>query len=587
MGKSDANNSRGWRRWLALAGLAVAVTLIIAAVLVLPYWAQLLAPSWLRRGCMIVFLEALLIAYGVAMAGSLFGPLCLVVGLRSTRDRARRLALARGLLLCVSTLIGLGLFEAGAACWLGWLHRSPMLPVVPDEPWTHFDILPPDKLPPAGSIATSPGPRPLRILVIGESSAEGQPFQPWLSVGQILGWQLQRVFPGREVAVDMWAEPGVTLAQMHFKLHRLTYRPDVLLLFSGHNEYQARFAWSRTIHYYGGRGADQPEPGFIDLWVKRSPLCRLALETIEQQRVSAPPGKFVTRELVDWPTCNRGEAVSLAAEFRQRLGMIADYCERIGTIPLYLITASNDAGFEPSRSILPRNFTAAARAKFAAEFLRARAAAAADPTKGVELFRSIVAAQPGFAEAHYRLAQFLERDGDWQGARDHYTQARELDAMPMRCPEPFREAYRSVAAEHPAVVLVDSPKVLAARAPHGILGDHEFHDAQHPTLGSYVALTQNVLDQFAARKLLNWPEATPPPRIDRGECARYFGLDRRRWKSVCERAAAFYALTAYIRYDPTERLAREKAYREAAAQIAAGAAPEATRIADLGENPPG
>ena len=60
--------------------------------------------------------------------------------------------------------------------------------------------------------------RPLRILVIGESSALGEPYQPCLSVGQIVAWQLERVLPGRRVQVDMWAECGAILEGMHQKL---------------------------------------------------------------------------------------------------------------------------------------------------------------------------------------------------------------------------------------------------------------------------------------------------------------------------------------------------------------------------------
>ena len=46
--------------------------------------------------------------------------------------------------------------------------------------------------------------------------------------------------------MESWAEPGSTLEQMHQKLARLTYRPDILLLFSGHNEFQARFYHAPT-----------------------------------------------------------------------------------------------------------------------------------------------------------------------------------------------------------------------------------------------------------------------------------------------------------------------------------------------------
>ena len=77
------------------------------------------------------------------------------------------------------------------------------------------------------------GPRdvdamPFEILVIGESSGRGEPYHPWLSVGQIVAWRLEQVFPGRPIDVDIWATGGATLEMMHNKLADLRYRPDAL-----------------------------------------------------------------------------------------------------------------------------------------------------------------------------------------------------------------------------------------------------------------------------------------------------------------------------------------------------------------------
>ena len=47
-------------------------------------------------------------------------------------------------------------------------------------------------------------------------------------------------------------------------------------------------------------------------------------------------------------------------------------------------------------------------------------------------------------------------------------------------------------------------------------------------------------------------------------------------------AANFYKRTAFLRYDATERLAKERAYLGAAGKIRAGTAPEKTGIPGLG-----
>ena len=91
--------------------------------------------------------------------------------------------------------------------------------------------------------------------MIGESSGRGEPYHPWLSVGQIVAWRLERVFPGRPIQLDIWAYGGATLEVMHNKLAGLSYRPDALIVYVGHNEFQARYSWMRDVDHY--RDADQ------------------------------------------------------------------------------------------------------------------------------------------------------------------------------------------------------------------------------------------------------------------------------------------------------------------------------------------
>jgi hypothetical protein len=208
-----------------------------------------------------------------------------------------------------------------------------------------------------------------------------------------------------------------------------------------------------------------------------------------------------------------------------------------------------------------------------------------DPARSIARYRVLLEQQPKFAEVHFRLARLLEKEHQWNEARRHDFLAREYDAMPMRCLEVFRDAYRNVAARHGSIVLVDGPKVLEAIAPHGLLNDHQFHDAHHPTLLSYIALAQDALDQLMVRQLLGWPEDAPSPRIGAAECVAHFQIDRERWAKVCQRSGLFHRFTAYIRYDPRGRLARADQFERAIQEIEAGKAPEETGVPGLGIRP--
>lgn len=561
-------------RWPRLIGLAFAVPLVGALLYTVPLWIRALTPNWLVRDAITVFLDALLLGYGLTLftVPPVLG--LAVVGLLRSRRGTGRVRLARTALLCTSVLMTLGLVEAGSRLRLARLHRDPRIVV----PRATSAVLPQR----AGGPRETGRSGPLKVLVLGESSARGEPYDPKFSVGQLLAWQLERALPGRGVEVDMQAAAGAALEPMHQRLEALTYRPDVLLLFSGHNEFQTRFSASRVVPYYGGRGRQGPGPGIVERVLQNSWFCTLVLETREKQILTREIDPVVKRHLVDQPACGLIERRRLEVDFRRRLGAIAALCEEMGTVPLFIVPASNDRDYEPNRSVMTPDSTPEQRAQFALEFEQAASLARQDPERGVGPLRQLVARQPVFAEGHFRLARALERLGLWDEAREHYERARECDQFPMRCPEAFRDAYRAVARENSKVVLVDSPSVIAALAKHGVPGDREFHDAQHPTLPSYVALAQNALDQIAARSLLGWPAGRPAPRLDPEECARHFGIDQKVWAEVCSRTQVFYRVTTYLRYDPAERLRKFRALGEAAERIEAGQPPGSTGVPGLG-----
>jgi hypothetical protein len=569
------------RRLGRLVLIALAVTLAYAAGILVPAWLSVVIPRWAWRRMGIIFLQAMLFLYGTTVVASVTG---LVVLLARRPRGGGWLLRAKGLALCLSCLFGIVLLESGAMAWQAWAHRIPDLPrhlLRPPSPSIAIkkELM---RLPETSSASTE---GPLRILVIGESSARGEPYHPWVSVGQILGWQLERVFPGRKVKVEVRARPGLTLEQAHQSLDGLSYRPDVLVLFSGHNEIQSRYYWDRTVPYYLDEIALATRRNPVEIAMRASPLCGMIFETLETQRLDTRPPKKVTRKLVDVPACSPEEYAGFLADFRRRLDEIARLCEQIDTLPIFIIPPSNDGGFEPNRSILPAETPRADREAFAVAVREARAAEESDPAKSIARYRGLLERQPKFAEIHFRLARLLEKKCQWDEARRHDFLAREYDAMPMRCLEVFRDAYRDVASRHASVVLVDGPKVLEAIAPHGLLNDHQFHDAHHPTLLSYIALAQNALDQLTARQALGWPRGAPSPRIDPAECVARFQIDPERWAEVCRRSGFFYRFTAYIRYDPRRRLASVERLERAIQEIEAGKAPEETGVPGLGIRP--
>ncbi len=549
---------RRWRGrpWLILWVFVLAFAVARSGVLPRPSGAE-----W--RDLRITLLAWLRVAYPCGVIGLMMVGLALAAASVAMRGKSgRRPRLIRCVALTASVMIAVILAESAAGAYLAWLHRMPWLP-------------------PARS--ASPGETgDVRIVVVGESSAEGVPYRDWLSVGKVVAWQLRRAIPWRVFHLEVQARPGWTLEQMHQRLIESRTRPHAVIIYAGHNEFASRFGWSSDVPYY----LDEPVPlgdGAAALVARFLPLTRLLGEMLEKERVAAPP-KLRPRSPVDVPSHTPADRSRRLADFRRRLEGMVSYCERVGALPVLVIPPGNDAGFEPSRSILPPQTPKAKREAFAREVAAARELETTDPAASIERYEGLIERQPDFAETHFRLARLLDARGDSEAAYRHYVAARDCDGHPMRCPSDFQEVFREVAGRH-NVVLIDGQAVLRSRSPGGQLDDGLFNDAMHPSFEGHVALAEAILAGLRGRRAFGWPEATPAPRIDLADCADHFDVQLATWATACEFAAAFYRTTVPIRFDATERRAKADRYAEALRRLTVERMDEGLGVAGVGLRP--
>jgi hypothetical protein len=572
------------RRFLWVAFLAMCGVLAVAGLVVLLVARRGVSQEMLWRS-KLWFLLALEAAYGTALAAALIATPALGLLLLAARRRAARPKLARGLLLCISLLLGMALAEAGAWVWRARLERTGVLALARPGRAAAGRF----ELEPAGSLADpvlptrfpEPPERAVTLVVLGESSAEGVPFNLYaLSAGSLVRWQLEDLLPGRQFQLVNLAASGETLERQHRKLATLAYRPDVLMIYCGHNEFSSRMPWSRDVPYY----RDEQVPSLWETVHERveqtSPFCGLIGQAADTCRVAiAPRGGY--RALVDTPAYTAAEFARLLADFRRRLDVIVSYAETVGAVPILIIPPANDSGFEPNRSFLPPATPRAEREAFAREFRAARDFEMGRGRAAAGLYQSLMARQPGFGEGHFRLARLLEEQEAWSDAYRHAIAARDEDGLPMRCPTAFQDAYRDVAARH-RVILIDGQALFHAIGSHGLLGYDLFLDAMHPSLRGQIALAQAILHGLRARRAFDWPESTPAPVLDPARCAAQFGLGLAAWKKICDWGAMVHDLLASGSHDPSERLARRRNYEIAARRIAHGEVPESVGLPNIG-----
>ena len=281
---------------LATLGRLALVTIALIPLVILGltawFWLESHVPDRVYWKGALAFLVIFEIAYVSAVISAAIGTL--VVGwlvLRARRTRRNAHWLSRGLLSCVGILIGVIVAEATAAAWQFRAHRYSALPAgglrrqqaSGDDP--RFPA-PAADFPLRTNFPDPPGDNPIDLVVLGESSAEGVPFSTWLSIGSILQWKLSLAFPGRPIRGRVLARSGDTLEWQHRELANLPRRPDILIIFCGHNEFSSRLAASRELDHY----FDEQLPTAWDILVGRterlSPLCGLIHETEEKCKIA-------------------------------------------------------------------------------------------------------------------------------------------------------------------------------------------------------------------------------------------------------------------------------------------------------------
>jgi hypothetical protein len=574
-------------RWLAV--LTVSLFPLVSVGVIASFWIPATMVDRLLREASIPFLIVIECAYAVALVLAVIGAIVFVIlYFRGRRRGTSRPAVARGLLLSVSLLFALGVAEAASACWRSWSHRNIAMPVgglARGEGAKPRRFAPPLQPELATEFPDPRGDRTIDVVVLGESSAEGVPFQKWLSIGKIVAWQLERVFAGRPVRLSVLARSGDTLEKQHHALASLSRRPDLLIVYCGHNEFASRLWWSRDPDYYLVDSKPRDWTVLLDRIRELSSICGLIQEAAARCKLGLPPAPAVKRDLIDVPVYRPDEYAVILADFRRRLELMVTYAECVGAISVLVMPPGNEAGYDPNRSFLASTTTPLQRAAFARDFLAARHWEAGDLTASIRRYRALLVRQPGFAETHFRLAQLLERTGAWDEAYEHYAAARDLDGYPTRCLTPFQEAYREVAARH-GCILVDGQSYFHAIGHHGLLDDDLFQDAMHPSLRGHIALGQAVLHELQARRCFGWPDNAPAPIIDPASCADHFGLKKQDWAGVSQWASGFYQLVTPLRYESSYRSRKRLAYLSSQQIIAAGGAPESVGVPNLGIPPP-
>jgi len=341
-----------------------------------------------------------------------------------------------------------------------------------------------------------------RFFVLGGSSAYGFPWGADVAFPRILGDALRGTEPRRRIEAINAAGMSYASHRLRILVHEvLEYEPDLLIVYSGHNEFVERDFYRNLLERPRALDAIRHLLAQTRLY---SAMTRLYLDLLELGSGEDPrPGAgrptlgfAVDREPMVQVSPQEREQVR--AQFEENLRAIVEAASK-DEVPVILCTVpSNVRDWRPQQASFspqtPRKDREAVRRMFAAARSALEAGDARAALRELESARELA---PRHAGVHFQLGRAYEALERWEEARTSYVRARDVDDRPERAPTGLNATIRRMARETDAL-LVDIERLFEQTAEHGLLGFNLFEDYVHPTPRAHrliaLALWKRILE---------------------------------------------------------------------------------------------
>jgi len=342
-----------------------------------------------------------------------------------------------------------------------------------------------------------------RIFCLGGSTVQGRPYAVETSFTTWLELNLKLAEPGRTWRVVNCG--GVSYASYRLVPileEVLAYRPDMIVLYVGHNE----FLEDREYAHIRDRSRWVAAPWE---WVARTRTYNLLREGYRRAMgTSDAEGRPVLKADVDAILDYKGGLAKYRRDDRWRRGVIEHFrfnIERLvrmarqaGVNVLLVNPVSNLRDCPPFKS---QNRDGLTGEQFERWKAICRVAAGQSGPRAVKLLREALAIDDQYALVHFRLGKALDGMGEIEQARAAYVRAKELDICPLRMLEPMHEAIGEVARQT-GTPLVDARKLIEQCSPDGIPGNVYLCDHVHPKIAAHWLIADALIDELARQQIV-------------------------------------------------------------------------------------
>jgi len=306
-----------------------------------------------------------------------------------------------------------------------------------------------------------------RIFILGESTVQGFPYDANVSISRILQRRLQDIFSNRIIEVinlGMTAINSYTL--LDFADELLEQKPDVVLIYTGHNE------------YYGALGVASMESGSIPSWFKKLHLNLIHLKTYQLlqntigsiYKLFSPVSEEEAKETLMQQMVGKNIIPYNSEMYREGLNQFRDNMSG-------LLRKLKDAQVPVIISDLSSNI------------------------KDLPPFYSLSDGNSESANSLYIEARRLEADSLFEKAKEKYFKAKDFDAIRFRAPEDINKIIYEL-ADSPGCYHLSIKSIFEEYSPNGIVGDNLMTEHLHPNIDGYFLMADGFLNALRERRMI-------------------------------------------------------------------------------------
>ena len=332
-------------------------------------------------------------------------------------------------------------------------------------------------------------PDTVRIFALGASTLLGFPNPLNTSFPHFLGRMLEDVYPAKRFQVLNCGITGInTFCLLDFTHEIVEYEPDLILLYSGHNEYLGPYGVTTPFNRLGN---NRTWIRFY-MYLQRSKIyyCLRELPYRLQQWWRPPSAEeHFGLHLFDHEIGALDEGHRTTREnYRQNLEEMLQSAHQ-HRVPVLLSTLVSNLQFYPFRSECD---VAGLSRKLVALDRQGRL------LEAVAVCEEALNQAPHCANIHFELGRLHYRGKEYEKAHQAFVRARDLDRLPFRAPTAFNQIIRDLAGRaRGPVLLSDAAGTVAAASLHGIVGNELITEYLHPTVYGHYLIARNMVADLA------------------------------------------------------------------------------------------